>query len=72
MPNPACVCGSSIRHDAGRGWVHIDGGGACAVTCRTCDWSGALAPKPVTCPRCGSLDLNDDHEAAPKAGVMPS
>ncbi len=78
MPNTACVCGSSIRHDAGRGWVHVDGGGAIAVTCQQCDWNGTPDPMAVRCPRCGSLDLEDDHraepdhEAAPKAGVMPS
>ena len=72
MPNTACVCGSSIRHDAGRGWVHVDGGGALALTCGTCNWYGTPAPMAVRCPRCGSLDLTDDHQAAPKAGVMPS
>lgn len=61
-------CHEVIRHEAGRGWVHVDGGGAYRMYCPDCGWSGAPYPSPGRCPQCRSIRLRDHHAARPDYG----
>jgi predicted RNA-binding Zn-ribbon protein involved in translation (DUF1610 family) len=59
-----CVwCGRGITFSDA--WVHADGGGAYWMLCPECRWEGAPVPTPLTCPKCGSWQVRDDHCAMP-------
>lgn len=57
-------CGEPLCFRPGRGWTHAEGG-VYVVRCESCGWRGAPYPSPITCPRCGSKDVRDDHCALP-------
>jgi hypothetical protein len=40
-------------------------GGLYMVVCPACGWKGAPYPSCLTCPKCESTTLRDDHAAYP-------
>lgn len=68
MPATAtCLyCNEELMWVPGRGWVHKEGG-VYVMFCPVCNWEGAPYPSPITCPRCGSNRVHDNHCAAPKS-----
>ena len=58
-------CKEPLRFEPDRGWVHAEGG-AYAMRCDSCGWTGAPAPSPGSCPNCGDRhQLRDDHCVLP-------
>lgn len=55
------ICRQPVHFEAGKGYVHDEGGGAYMMRCQTCGWEGAPAKPIAACPACGSRDVRDSH-----------
>jgi len=62
---PCLHCKRPLVYMGGRGWVHVDGGGAYWQRCAKCRWEGS-GVGISSCPSCGRRGwLLDDHCGLP-------